>query len=89
MCAEGLEEGCAVCLVLLVERRWSARWRETCTLFIHTRFYGIFVVGFGGVFECLAKVLRCYGLGFLELLHLFLVFFRRLVRGFDEFKEIC
>jgi len=62
---------------------WAWR-RGKDTLFIHTRFYGIFIVGFGRVLERLAQALRCYCFGFLEFLHLFLCLLRELVRGLKD-----
>lgn len=46
MCAEGLDEGCAICLVVLAGYRLSSRWRKSATLLIHACFYRVFVVGF-------------------------------------------
>jgi hypothetical protein len=48
--------------------RWECKaWHLGCkygeyiyTLFIHTLFDGIFVVGFGGVLECAAEACRCH-----------------------------
>jgi hypothetical protein len=40
---------------------WIERFMEgSCTLFIHTLFYGIFVVGFGGVLECFTEARGCH-----------------------------
>ena len=43
---------------------------ESRTLGVQTCFYGIFVVGVGGVFECFAEALGCYVFCLREFLHL-------------------
>jgi hypothetical protein len=40
------------------------------TLVVHACFYGIFIVGLGGVFECFAQALRRGSFDFSQLLHL-------------------
>ena len=49
---------------------WMGREGESRTLGVQTCFYGIFVVGLRGVFECFAEALGCYVFCLREFLHL-------------------